>query len=116
MIMSATRAAPQHARFAPGDIVHHKRYDYRGVIVERDNRCAADKDWYQKNQTQPDREQPWYHVLVHGSGTVTYVAQSNLEADASGEPIEHPYVPIFFSEYDAGRYVRNEQPWPGWEK
>jgi heat shock protein HspQ len=116
MIMSASGQTTCRAKFSPGNIVHHKRYDYRGVIVERDDQCAADATWYQNNMTQPDCNQPWYHVLVHGTGSVTYVAQSNLEPDPSDEPIEHPYVPIFFDEYADGRYVRNKQPWPGWEK
>lgn len=98
--------------FEPGQLVRHRRYGYRGVVVDRDARCQADEEWYQKNQTQPDRNQPWYHVLVDGSSTCTYAASENLIADLSGLPIDHPLVAYFFSEFKDGEYVRNGNPWP----
>ncbi|MDH4229246.1 MAG: heat shock protein HspQ [Nitrospirota bacterium] len=98
--------------FRPGQVVRHKRYGYRGVVVELDPVCRADDTWYSANQTQPEREQPWYHVLVHESMQVTYAAQTSLEADDSGEEVVHPYVPYFFSEFKDGEYIRNHQPWP----
>ena len=55
------------ARFQPGHLVRHRRYGYRGVVVALDLECGAGDDWYRSNRTQPDRDQPWYHVLVHGS-------------------------------------------------
>lgn len=93
------------AQFEVGQVVHHKRYNYRGVIAKADPQCGAPDDWYFGNQTQPDRRQPWYHVLVHG-GAETYVAEENLELDASGEEVAHPYVPRIFSMYIKGRYHR----------
>jgi len=99
--------------FDPGCVVRHKRYGYRGVVVEADAQCKASDAWYEKNQTQPSREQPWYHVLVDGSGgATTYPAQENLELDLSGDPIEHPWLEAFFSGFEDGRYIRNDQPWP----
>ena len=92
-------------KFKVGDIVHHKRYDYRGVVIEHDASCRADEAWYQKNQTQPNRDQPWYHVLVDG-GASTYVAQGNLEPDGSKAPISHPLVSRAFSSYYEGRYYK----------
>ncbi len=102
-------------RFAPGQLVQHRRYGYRGVVVDFDLACRADDAWYQKNQTQPDREQPWYHVLVDGSTVVTYAAESSLEADTSEQPIHHPLVPQLFEGFLGGRYERNNVPWPGWD-
>ncbi len=98
--------------FVPGQVIRHKHYGYRGVIVEATACFAGDEEWYQRNQTQPDKNQPWYHVLVHNAGQVTYAAQTSLEADDSEEQVAHPYVPFFFSEFKDGRYVRNDQPWP----
>jgi len=98
--------------FQPGQVVRHRRYGYRGVVVDSDTSCQADENWYTGNQSQPERDQPWYHVLVHNSMQVTYAAQSNLEADESGDEVVHPYVPYFFSEFRDGEYVRNDQPWP----
>jgi heat shock protein HspQ len=100
-------------KFAPGDLVRHVRYQYRGVVVALDPKCAAGEQWYQSNQTQPDRAQPWYHVLVHESGSVTYPAESSLEPDDTAEPIIHPLLGQFFSEFADGKYHRNKTPWPG---
>ena len=101
--------APQ---FAPGDLICHVRYGYRGVVVAHDPMCKADENWYQSNNTQPDRDQPWYHVLVHESGSVTYPAQSSLVPDESGEEIVHPLLDYFFNGFEKGRYKRNDVPWP----
>ena len=87
-----------------GTIVHHKKYDYRGVIVSFDPVCRADDEWYAKNRTQPSRAQPWYHVLVDSSETTTYVAEENLELATAVEPIRHPLLIHFFSTYYQGQY------------
>lgn len=103
---------PPQPIFQPGQLVRHRRYGYRGVVVQRDAFCKADDEWYLKNQTQPDRNQPWYHVLVHGSSTCTYAAGENLMADASGLPIDHPLLDHFFLDFQDGSYIRNSEPWP----
>ena len=74
--------------------------------------CKASDSWYLKNQTQPSRYQPWYHVLVDGSNTATYAAQTSLEADDSAVPIAHPLIAAFFSEFNGQSYVRNDRRWP----
>lgn len=98
--------------FQPGDLVVHRRYGYRGVVVAADEHCKADPEWYLSNKTQPDRNQPWYHVLVHGLESCTYAAQSSLMADTSGAEVRHPFVKYFFEEFREGRYVRNNHEWP----
>tara|TARA_R110002111_G_scaffold76902_2_gene121720 strand:+ start:114 stop:479 length:366 start_codon:yes stop_codon:yes gene_type:complete len=88
-----------------GTVVVHQLYGYRGVVVAVDPRCMAGETWYQTNKTQPAREQPWYHVLVHDSGGLsTYVAQSNLTEDKSGQPINHPRIDCYFKDFKEGRY------------
>lgn len=101
-------------RFAPGQIVRHRRYGYRGVIVDFDVRCRADEDWYEKNQTQPNKEQAWYHVLVDRSSAVTYAAEENLTEDPSDDPIDHPLTDALFEIDEQGGYRRNDRVWPGW--
>ena len=100
-------------QFRLGELVRHRRYGYRGVVVECDTSCQADEHWYQSNQTQPERDQGWYHVLVHGTGSCTYAAASSLERDTSGEPVHHPLVDLFFDGFVGGRHLRNKRPWPG---
>jgi heat shock protein HspQ len=109
--MIAINRPPQPV-FKIGQLVRHRRYGYRGVVVDRDEFCKADDTWYLKNQTQPDRNQPWYHIFVDGSSTCTYAASESLVDDASGLPIDHPLVPHFFSEFKNGTYTRNANPWP----
>ena len=97
-----------------GVVVIHKLYGYRGVIVAVDPRCMAGDTWYQSNKTQPAREQPWYHVLVHDSGGLsTYVAQSNLEADTTGQLIDHPRISCYFADFKDGRYQIKENTGSG---
>lgn len=110
-----TRALPRNGRtpaFQRGQVVRHKRYGYRGVIVDYDHQCQADEQWYKSNKTQPDRNQPWYHVLVDGSEGTTYAAQASLSPDTSGKPVEHPLVDRYFDDFSDGRHLRNGRPWP----
>lgn len=100
-------------KFSPGELVEHVRYGYRGVVVEADAVCQADPSWYQSNNTQPDRHQAWYHVLVHDSQSCTYAAQDSLRAAPVSQPVRHPLLTMFFSGFDGDRHQRNETPWPG---
>ena len=102
----------QRPQFAIGQLVQHRRYGYRGVIVAFDASCAASDEWYFRNQTQPDRAQAWYHVLVHDQETVTYAAQTSLQPDASDLPIRHPWVGRYFDDFRNGRYIRNSKSFP----
>jgi len=107
-----SRTAGGGSMFVAGDLVEHVSYGYRGVVVAVDPTCLADIDWYLRNRTQPDRDQPWYHVLVDGADTVTYAAQSSLTNGTPGEVL-HPLVPYFFDRDEVDRYIRNDRPWPG---
>jgi heat shock protein HspQ len=108
------RLPDQLPKFEAGQMVRHLRYGYRGVVVAFDTECRAPQSWYESNRTQPLRQQPWYHVLVHGSSTATYAAQDSLEADDSVEPIRHPLLEIFFDAFDDGHYIRNQRAWHEW--
>lgn len=104
---------PKSPRFLVGQRVKHVRYDYRGLIVAMDTRFKASEDWYQKNNTQPNKTQPWYHVLVHGSSSVTYVAETSLKSDPQDIEFRHPLLKLFFDDKKEGFYKRNKNPWPG---
>ena len=91
----------QKARFRLGQIVYHSKFGYRGVIVDADPYFKGTDAGYQKvAKSRPDKKKPWYHILVHGQGNETYVAEGNLLRDASTDPVDHPFVDIFFNEYD----------------
>lgn len=107
--------SPQN-EFKIGEVTEHKNYDYRGLIVEIDENCQANDNWYQSNQTQPNKNQPWYHVLVDGNHNITYVAESNLKVDTLRKPVVHPMLNLFFYGIDEenNRYLRNKVPFdPG---
>lgn len=95
-------------KFESGQIVSHKRFGYRGVIISVDDSYQGTEEWYEKSaRSRPPRDQPWYHVLVHDTMQEAYVAERNLELADEPEPVEHPLVWVFFDEVVDGRYVRN---------
>ncbi len=96
------------AKYQVGEIIHHKLFDYRGVIVDADATFAGTEVWYETMaRSRPPKDEPWYHVLVHGAEHSTYVAERNLEGDRTGEPISHPVLDRFFDELRDGIYVRH---------
>ncbi len=95
------------ANFSIGDLVHHQLFDYRGVVVDVDATFQSTEEWYETvARSHPPKDKPWYHVLVHGAAHSTYVAEQNLERDASAEPISHPMLAQFFARFEGGRYFR----------
>ena len=95
------------AAFSVGDVVHHRRFDYRGVIVDVDPVFSGTEEWYEAvARSRPPKDRPWYHVLVHGADHQTYVAERHLELDTSGAQIEHPALGRFFDTFREGRYAR----------
>lgn len=98
------------ARFAVGDLIHHRLFDYRGVIVDVDPMFQSTEEWYETvAQSRPPKDKPWYHVLVHGASHSTYVAERNLEPDESTDPIVHPMIDQVFTRFENGRYVRDSR-------
>jgi heat shock protein HspQ len=95
------------ANFSIGDLIHHRLFDYRGVVVDVDATFQSTEEWYETvARSRPPKDKPWYHVLVHGATHSTYVAEQNLEHDASVEPISHPMLAQFFTRFEDGRYFR----------
>lgn len=92
-----------------GQLVHHKLFDYRGVVYDVDPVFMLPDAWYEQVAlSRPPKDEPWYRVLVDGSSQETYVAERNLEADVIGEEIDHPHLSIYFSGFKSGQYrVKN---------
>ena len=96
---------PIRAVFAIGQLVHHKLFDYRGVIVDVDPVFQGSDEWYEfVAKSRPPKDAPWYHVLVHENEHMTYVAECNLERDASRDRIIHPLVSYYFDSFNNGAY------------
>jgi heat shock protein HspQ len=96
------------ARFAIGDVVRHRHYDFRGVVFDIDPVFANSEEWYESipPEVRPHREQPYYHLLAENedSSYIAYVSQQNLLADPDGGPVDHPSLSQMFEKYANGRY------------
>jgi heat shock protein HspQ len=96
------------AKFFIGQVIVHRLFSYRGVIVDVDPVFSGTEEWYQTMaRTRPPRDKPWYRVLVDGADHETYVAERNLMADSSGEPISHPLLNDCFDRFENGIYIRS---------
>jgi len=108
--MNKSKFRITQARYSIGDLVHHKLFDYRGVIVDIDPDFQLTDEWYDMvARSRPPKNEPWYHVLVHEATNSTYVAEQNLEPDPSGEIINHPMTGEFFTDLRNGRYFNDEK-------
>ena len=100
-------------KFKIGQVVHHKMFDYMGVIFRAESAFGGSDTWYEQvAKSRPPKDKPWYSVLVHGSAQTTYVAERNLEIEESAPAIEHPLVPLLFDELEGGEYSRTAS-WDG---
>jgi len=99
----------EQAKFFVGQTITHELFGYRGVIIDVDPCFMLTDEWYQlMAKSRPPKDHPWYRVLVHNSNHETYVAEQNLRADPSRQPINHPDVTLYFSHFAEGRYLMNE--------
>jgi len=94
------------AKFSVGQVIKHRLFNYRGVIIDVDPDYQGTEEWYnQVAMTRPPKNEPWYHVLVHNAVHQTYVAERNIETDDSNEYIHHPLVNEYFEVFENGRYL-----------
>ena len=95
--------------FNIGDVVKHRLYQFRGVIVDIDPEFANSEEWYQSipEDSRPKKDQPFYHLLAENSETFysAYVSQQNLLPDSESGPIHHPDIDNLFSDVSSGSYI-----------
>src|SRR3954452_6278311 len=79
------------ARFAIGEVVRHKLFDFRGVVFDVDPVFANSEKGYQSppGAFRPRKVQPFYPLLAENAETayVAYVSQQNLLLDDIDEPV-----------------------------
>jgi heat shock protein HspQ len=96
------------ARFAIGDVVRHRLFDFRGVIFDVDPVFANSEEWYEAipEDVRPHKDQPFYHLLAENSDSsyIAYVSQQNLVVDESGDPVDHPAIGGLFDGLAGNRY------------
>ena len=70
------------AKYCIGQLIQHKLFDYRGIILSVDLEFKSTDEWYEAvAKSRPPKNEPWYHVLVHQKGHQTYVAEQILQPD-----------------------------------
>ena len=96
-------------QFSIGQVVRHRVYPFRGVIVDVDPEFDNTEEWWQSipEEVRPHKDQPFYHLLAENDDTayIAYVSEQNLLSDDSGEPINHPEVAQVFGEFLGDSYV-----------
>jgi heat shock protein HspQ len=98
------------AKFTVGQLIIHKLFNYRGVIVDVDPDYKGTEEWYQQVAlTRPPRDKPWYRVLVHNASYETYVAERNLDLDDSQSPVNNPMLTEYFDDFVEGRYIMHHR-------
>lgn len=94
------------ANFSIGQLIQHRLFEYRGGIIDVDPYFKGSDNWYDTvARSRPPKETPWYHVLVDGAEMRTYVAERNLEADFSGQPISHADLNDYFTGLSGDGYI-----------
>jgi heat shock protein HspQ len=76
-------------QFAIGQVVKHRIYDFRGVIVDVDPEFNNTEEWWLAipEDVRPRKDQPFYHLLAENETTAyeAYVSEQNLLIDETGE-------------------------------
>ena len=98
------------AKFQVGQIIHHKLFDYIGVVFDVDPVFQGTDEWYEHVAgSRPPKDKPWYHVLVHNAVHTTYVAEQNLQSAETPQQIMHPFVEPLFSAFDGELYTLRQR-------
>jgi heat shock protein HspQ len=96
------------ARYGIGEVVRHRVFPFRGIIVDIDPVFSNTQEWWEAipEDIRPSKDQPFYHLLAENAETeyVAYVSEQNLVPDDSGEPLRHPEVEDYFDLGEDGRY------------
>jgi heat shock protein HspQ len=96
------------ARFAIGDVVRHRLFDFRGVVFDVDPFFTNSDEWYEAipEAMRPSKDQPFYHLLAENADStyIAYVSQQNLLPDDTDEPVDHPAIATMFDGLEDGRY------------
>lgn len=99
-----------NAKFSVGQLIIHKLFNYRGVIIDVDPVYMGTEEWYkQVALTRPSKDKPWYRVLVHNALHETYVAERNIEPDDANSPINNPLISDYFEDFVDGHYINHNR-------
>jgi len=93
------------AEYNIGQVIYHKHYNFRGVIVDVDAEFSADDEWYDENaKNNPPKDKPWYHVLVDDGSSIAYVSEQNISSDLSELEVHNPMLLDLLATNGEGQY------------
>ncbi|KAK3096564.1 hypothetical protein FSP39_001327 [Pinctada imbricata] len=106
---------PPEVKYRVGQVIRHKIWGYRGVIIGWDPQARAPERWI-KEMHRPDKPQwrhmPNYSILVDIRDRMTpqqtYVPEENIEI-ISNVKIMHPGLDNYFEGFDGAQYL--PRPW-----
>ena len=102
---------PNKAKFKIGQIIHHRLFNYTGVVFDIDPIFQGSEEWYEQvASSRPPKNKPWYHVLVHTAEHSTYVAEQNLDPEENPKAIQHPLINSLFTKFDGMQYYLKSRP------
>ncbi len=95
-------------QFSIGQVVRHRVYPFRGVIVDVDPEFNNSEEWWMSipEEVRPRKDQPFYHLLAENESTAyeAYVSEQNLLIDDSGKPVAHPQIAEVFGQFRGNSY------------
>jgi len=113
--MEIRHPRPPFVKFRVGQVIKHKSWNYRGVIIGWDEVAKASESWLNAMhpKDKPEyRTMPNYAVLIDTrdrlAPQMSYVVQENIEV-VTGTVIFHPLVDDYFEHFDGKQYV--PRPW-----
>jgi len=113
--MSPRYPRPSNIKFRIGQVVRHKRWGYRGVIVGWDATAQAPASWIKDNHGENLhwRNQPNYAILIdirdRTIPQLAYVPEENVDLAPSAIRITHPGMEDYFEAFDGAQYL--PRPW-----
>jgi len=96
------------AKFAIGQVVRHRVFDFRGLVFDVDPEFDNTEDWWLSipEEVRPHKDQPFYHLFAENAETeyIAYVSEQNLLPDPSDEPLRNPMIEEMFTREKNGIY------------
>ncbi|XP_076445576.1 uncharacterized protein LOC143283278 [Babylonia areolata] len=106
---------PAEVKFRIGQVVRHKFWKYRGVIIGWDLKPRAPKEWLEENYPSSEKHllhMPAFTLLVDVRDRMTpqlsYVPGEEIEV-IDKTRVMHPRLDYYFESYDRGQYT--PRPW-----
>ncbi|MGF1464309.1 MAG: heat shock protein HspQ [Maricaulaceae bacterium] len=98
----------REARFGLGDVVRHRLFPFRGVVIDVDPEYDNTEEWWMSipEAIRPSKDQPFYHLLAENAESTytAYVSEQNLLPDAESGPVNHPDLGEVFDAFDGQAY------------